>query len=86
MNGSTQLNLSVDGQYQGSMICPRIEDIKSIDYDYNTHCSLTRVSLNCESQVHDLDKLLGSIIPNVPRNSKEVKVRLNYPKSVASHC
>lgn len=85
MYNSTQLNLSVNGQYQGSMVCPRIEDIKSIDYDYNTRQKLTAVSLNCES-TPDLNKLLGSVIPNVPGNSKEVRVRLNYPKSVASHC
>lgn len=86
MKNSTQLNLSVDGLHRGSLFCPRIDDIHSIDYDYDTYNKLATVDLNCESQVRSLAGVLGSVLPNIPKDSREVRVSLNYSKSVASHC
>lgn len=86
MKNSTQLNLLVDGLYRGSVIYPRIEDINSIDYNYDTYHKFIEINLNCSSCSYSIIGLLGSVIPNIPRNSKKIQVSLNYPKSVASHC
>lgn len=86
MRKSTELNLSIDGFNRGTMAYPRIDGIKSIDYDYDTYYKLAKIDLNCDSKICDLAGMMKAIITNVPSDSREIRVNLNYRNPVALRC
>lgn len=85
MRKSTELNLSVDGFAKRSVSCPQINGIRSIDYDYDTNYKLAKIDLHCDSTILNLDKVMGAVIPNLPKDSREVRVNFNYQRPVTSY-
>lgn len=73
-NKLTELTLFINGTFRGYLVYPIIDNIKSIEYRYDTHLKRTRVDLTCDSKIRNLDRLVESVISNIPEDSEEILV------------